>query len=155
MSQMLKYEDCGLKNIWLANGFRYEDLEGVGRCLEIDDIDGLHRAIGHRLVNYKKRLTGAEIRFLRVEMGMSQKRLADCLGVDEQTVSLWERSKRRPAIAAERMLRLLYLEHVWTALPKLLNLSRSGMTPIAKRRKGATFSRTQSTAGGWQHDGNA
>jgi hypothetical protein len=58
MNQMLKYEDCGLKNIWLANGFRYEDLEGVGRCLEIDDIDGLHRAIGHRLVNYKKRLTG-------------------------------------------------------------------------------------------------
>ena len=48
MNQMLKYEDCGLKNIWLANGFRYEDLDGVGRCLEIDDIDGLHRAIGHR-----------------------------------------------------------------------------------------------------------
>ena len=112
MNQMLKYEDCGLKNIWLANGFRYEDLEGVGRCLEIDDIDGLHRAIGHRLVNYKKRLTGAEIRFLRVEMGMSQNRLAGSLGVDEQTVSLWERSKRRPAIAAERRLRLLYLEHM-------------------------------------------
>jgi len=112
MSQMLKYEDCGLKNIWLANGFRYEDLDGVGRCLEIDDIDGLHRAIGHSLVNYKKRLTGAEIRFLRVEMGMSQKRLADSLGVDEQSVSLWERTKRRPAIAAERMLRLLYLERM-------------------------------------------
>jgi putative transcriptional regulator len=112
MSQMLKYEDCGLKNVWLANGFRYEDLDGVGRCLEIDDIDGLHRAIGHRLVNYKKRLTGAEIRFLRVEMGMSQNRLAGSLGVDEQTVSLWERSKRQPAIAAERMLRLLYLEHM-------------------------------------------
>lgn len=33
--------------------------------------------------------------------------MADTLGVDEQTVSLWERSKRRPAVAAERM---LYLE---------------------------------------------
>lgn len=108
---MLKYDDCGLRNIWLANGFRYEEIDGHGKCLEIDDLDGLHRSIAHHLVNYRKRLSGAEIRFLRVEMGMSQKRLADCLGVDEQTISLWERSKRRPAIAAERMLRLIYLEH--------------------------------------------
>lgn len=108
---MLKYDDCGLRNIWLANGYRYEDIEGHGRCLEIDNIEGLHRTIGHHLVNYRKRLSGSEIRFLRIEMGMSQKRLADSLGVDEQTVSLWERSKRRPAVAAERMLRLMYLEH--------------------------------------------
>lgn len=108
---MLKYDDCGLRNIWLANGYRHEDVEGVDRCLDIDDIDGLHRAIAHHLVHYHKRLSGAEIRFLRVEMGMSQKRLADALGVDEQTVSLWERSRRRPTVAAERMLRLLYLEH--------------------------------------------
>lgn len=108
---MLKYDDCGLRNVWLANGYRYEDIEGHGRCLEIDNIEGLHRTIAHHLVNYRKRLSGAEIRFLRIEMGMSQKRLADSLGVDEQTVSLWERSKRRPTVAAERMLRLMYLEH--------------------------------------------
>lgn len=108
---MLEYRDCGLKGIWLASGYRQEEVEGVGACLEIDDIDGLHRAIAHHLVHYRKRLSGPEIRFLRVEMGLSQKRLGDALGVDEQTVSLWERSRRRPAVAAERMLRLLYLEH--------------------------------------------
>lgn len=112
MRNMLKYDDCGLRNIWLANGYRYEEVDGHGRCLEIDDIEGLHRSIAHHLVHYRKRLSGAEIRFLRVEMGMSQKRLADSLGVDEQTISLWERSKRRPTVAGERMLRLLYLEHV-------------------------------------------
>ncbi|WP_291995493.1 helix-turn-helix domain-containing protein [Candidatus Accumulibacter sp. ACC003] len=112
MGDSLKYDDCGLKNICLANGFQYQNLEGLGRCLEIDDVDGLHRAIGHHLVDYKRRLTGAEIRFLRVEMGVSQKRLGDCLGVDEQSVSSWERSKRRPTVAAERMLRLMYLEQV-------------------------------------------
>lgn len=108
---MLEYKDCGLKGIWLASGYRFDEVEGVGRCLEIDDIDGLHRAVAHHLVHYRKRLSGPEIRFLRVEMGMAQKRLADALGVDEQTVSLWERSRRRPSVAAERMLRLLYLEH--------------------------------------------
>ena len=108
---MLKYDDCGLRNIWLKNGYRYEAIKGHGKCLEITDINGLHRSIAHHLVNYRKRLSGAEIRFLRVEMGMSQNRLADCMGVDEQTISLWERSKRHPTVAAERMLRLLYLEH--------------------------------------------
>ena len=108
---MLKYDDCGLRNIWLKNGYQYAVIKGHGKCLEIADINWLHSTIAHHLVNYRKRLSGAEIRFLRVEMGLSQKRLADCMGVDEQTISLWERSRRRPTVAAERMLRLLYLEH--------------------------------------------
>jgi putative transcriptional regulator len=108
---MLKYNDCGLRNIWLKNGYGYVSIPGQGKCLEIADIDGLHRSIGHSLVKFRKRLSGAEVRFLRVEMGLSQKRLAECMGVDEQTISLWERSKRRPTVAAERVLRLLYLEH--------------------------------------------
>ncbi|MFA7241912.1 MAG: helix-turn-helix domain-containing protein [Sulfuricellaceae bacterium] len=144
---MLKYDDCGLKNVWLENGYRYEEIEGHGKCLEIEDIDGLHRSIAHHLVHYHKRLTGAEIRFLRVEMGMSQKRLADCLGVDEQTISLWERSKRRPTVAAERMLRLLYLEHA------------NGKTKVAEmiarwndidRQEEETKQVFQETAEGWR-----
>lgn len=109
--KMLEYRDCGLKGVWLASGYHWETVEGMGECLEIEDIDGLHTAIAHHLVHYRKRLSGPEIRFLRIEMGMSQKRLADTLGVDEQSVSLWERSRRKPTLAAERMLRLLYLEH--------------------------------------------
>ena len=64
---MLKYDDCGLRNVWLKNGYRYEKIKGHRKCLEIDDINGLHH-----LVNYRKRLSGAEIRFLRVEMSMAQ-----------------------------------------------------------------------------------
>lgn len=108
---MLKYDDCGLRNVWLSNGFQYINVEGVGKCLEIKNIPALHSAIAHNLVKYKKRLSGAEIRFLRVEMGLSQKSLGDLVGVDEQTVSLWERSVRKPALSAERVFRLLYLEH--------------------------------------------
>lgn len=118
---MLHYTDCGLQNVWLANGYRKEIIEGIGECLEIDDIDGLHRLIGHDLVHYRKRLAGPEIRFIRIEMGLSQVRLAEALGVDEQTISLWERSKRRPTVAAERMLRLMYLEQ------------REGVSKIAEK----------------------
>ena len=69
---MLKYDDCGLRNVWLKNGYRYEEIKGPGKCLEIDDINGLHHSIAHHLINYRKRLSGAEIRFLRVEMSMAQ-----------------------------------------------------------------------------------
>ncbi len=144
---MLKYDDCGLKNIWLKNGYQYKEIEGHGKCLEITDIAGLHRSIAHQLVYYRQRLSGPEIRFLRVEMGLSQKRLADCMGVDEQTISLWERSRRRPAVAAESVLRLLYLEHA------------DGKTKVAKmiaqwndidRMEEETEQVFQETDGGWR-----
>ncbi len=54
-------------------------------------------------------LTGAELRFLRKEIGLSQKRLADLLGSTEQTVSLWERGRRMPK-AHDRLVRVIYLE---------------------------------------------
>ena len=136
---MKEYSDCGLRNIWLKNGYRHESIKGHGKCLEIDDINGLHLAIAHQLVNYRKRLSGAEIRFIRVEMGMSQNRLADCMGVDEQTISLWERSRRRPTVAAERMLRLLYLEHAdgKTKVAKMIaqwnDIDRQGLEEEAKQ----------------------
>ena len=147
---MLKYDDCGLRSVWLANGYRYEEIEGHGKCLEIDDINGLHRAIAHHLVTYRKRLSGPEIRFLRVEMGMSQKRLADCLGVDEQTISLWERSKRRPTVAAERMLRLLYLEHAdgETKVAKMI-AQWNDIDRLEKLEEGARQI-FQETAKGWR-----
>lgn len=108
---MYRYDDCGLKNIWLKNGFtQHQTKHGEG--VSFHDLPGLHRAIGQHLATHTKRLSSAEIRFLRVEMGMSQKRLSDALGVDEQSVSLWERSKRRPTVAAERLLRLFYLEYL-------------------------------------------
>lgn len=147
MGDLLKYEDCGLKNIWLANGFSYQTLDGLGPCLEVDDIDGLHRAIGHHLVDYKRRLTGAEIRFLRIEMGMSQKRLGDCLGVDEQSVSSWERSKRRPTVAAERMLRLMYLDGMDGATRVVDVIAQWSDTDRQKEDGRQVFEQTES---GWR-----
>lgn len=66
-------------------------------------------AIGRALSN-KPRLTGAEVRFLRKEMGLSQRGLGELLGVSEQAVALWERKGRLPK-TADRLLRLIYVEH--------------------------------------------
>lgn len=109
------YLESGLRNIWLKNGFIVENDPEYGELISVHDVDGLHRAIGHALAN-KPRLTGAEVRFLRKEMGLSQRGLGELLGVGDQAVALWEKRGRVPK-TADRMLRLIYLEHAEGATP--------------------------------------
>ena len=58
------YTESGLDTVWLASGFRIIAREDGGESLIIEDIEGLHVAIGRGIVE-KKKLTGPEIRFLR------------------------------------------------------------------------------------------
>ena len=88
MNEPYQYAECGLDNVYLANGFELAD----GR-LRIHDIEGLHRAIGRWLVSTMRNLSGNEIRFLRHELEMSQATLDLLLGVTEQTVLRWERRR--------------------------------------------------------------
>jgi DNA-binding transcriptional regulator YiaG len=108
MNKTYHYTESGLPNVWLANGFTVRKTN-YGEGVSIHDVDGLHRAIGRALSN-KPRLTGAEVRFLRKEMGLSQRGLGELLGVTEQAVALWERKGRLPK-TADRLLRLIYVEH--------------------------------------------
>ena len=57
------------------------------------------------------RLTGKELRFLRVQMGLSQSGFAALQGVTEQAVSLWERHGKVPR-ANDRLTRIYYLANV-------------------------------------------
>jgi len=45
-----------------------------------------------------------EIKALRTKMKLTQKQLADTLGVDTGTVSRWERGEKRPSQLARRQL---------------------------------------------------
>lgn len=105
---MYHYTDCGLRNVWLANGYR-RSRTAYGPGVAIEGLPALHRAIGLWLVKKPRRLTGAEIRFLRKELDLSQKALAEIVGQTEQTVSLWERRGRIPK-TADRFIRALYRE---------------------------------------------
>lgn len=105
------YRECGLDNVYLLNGFRYSETPH-GRAVHIDQVDKLHRAIGEYLVFQKKTLTGKEIRFLRHELGLSQEVLGLTLGKSGQSVARWEKGQCGIDGAAERLLRLVYIEHV-------------------------------------------
>lgn len=104
------YTESGLRNVWLANGYReHETPYGLG--VSIEDVEGLHRAIGTKLANEKPHITGAEFRFLRKELGLSQAKLAHWWGYETQSLALWEKRGRVPKIA-DRFIRLIYLERI-------------------------------------------
>jgi len=107
---MYKYDTCGLSTIWLNNG--YQEIEtDYGIAVSIEDLEGLHQAIGCDIVHHSPSLTGEEFRFLRKELSMSQKKLSFILGNDEQSVAGWEKKSRVPKWA-DTFVRKLYLEYV-------------------------------------------
>jgi len=102
------YRMSGLDDVYLRSGYRLHDDGDV----VIEDMDGLHRAIGLHLACNKKTLTGREIRFLRHEMDASQKCLATVLRVSDQTLARWEKGEIPIGDPEELLLRLTYLGHI-------------------------------------------
>jgi len=103
---MYHYTESGLNNIWLSNGYhRHATPYGAG--IAIDNVEGLHRLIASQLIHDKPHLSGAEFRFLRKELDLSQAALAAIMGKDVQSVARWEKKGRVPKMA-DRMLRFVF-----------------------------------------------
>ncbi|GAB7527656.1 hypothetical protein PS3A_00610 [Pseudomonas sp. 3A(2025)] len=105
---MYHYVECGLTNVWLCNGFLMKKTVH-GEAIAITDVTGLHDAIGKATAEKPAVLNGAEFRFLRKELGLSQESLGEIMGVSGQAVAIWEKSGKVPLVN-ERYLRGLYLE---------------------------------------------
>lgn len=107
---MHHYLECGLPDVWLVNG--YQPLSTpYGDGVAVENVEALHRAIAMHLVQRAEPLTGAEFRFLRIELDLSQARLAAYFGNDAQSVALWEKRGKIPAWA-DRFLRAIYRERI-------------------------------------------
>ena len=107
---MYHYQESGLNNIYLVNGYKEIDTP-YGKAVAITDVECLNKAIAHNLITYKPRLTGSEFRFLRKEMGLSQAKLALLLGNNEQAIAIWEKKSNSPKWASN-MLRKLVGEYL-------------------------------------------
>ncbi|MFZ2736650.1 MAG: transcriptional regulator [Burkholderiaceae bacterium] len=103
------YTESGLQNVYLSNGYKTRKTE-AGLAVAIADAFGLHQAIGRHIAS-KGYMTGAEFRFLRKELDLSQTRFAHWVGASEESVSLWERRGRVPKSAC-RFMQAIYLEKV-------------------------------------------
>lgn len=106
-TKLHRFDDAGLRNVWLANGYTVVDTP-YGKGLSYHDIDGLTRTICGVFARKRGRLTGVEFRYLRLHLRLSQKSLANLLGNTEQSVANWEKRGRVP-LWADKHLRLLWL----------------------------------------------
>lgn len=109
------YTECGLDNVWV---------EGLPLCIDdngqrvytIPNAFALHREIARCIVMEQPGMSGAEMRFLRTELGFTQDELARLLHTGALTISRWERNENpidKNAITVFRMLciEMLKLSH--------------------------------------------
>lgn len=109
---MYHYKESGLDNVFLENGYHIHDTP-YGKGVSIENTEGLHKAIGRWLISLPKLLNGAELRFLRLEMEMTQRHLASIFETTEQTLRLWEKHRNKAIPGpADRLLRSLYDEYM-------------------------------------------
>lgn len=106
---MYHYIGCGLDDIYLSNGYTEEE-SAYGKTVTIDDLRGLHEAIALGIVERNKNINGKEFRFLRKELDMSQSQLGELLGVSDQQIAKYEKSK--PTIMAANLMRALIQEYI-------------------------------------------
>jgi putative transcriptional regulator len=112
---MYQFTESGLKNVWLRNGY-HEHESSFGKVITIDHMDRLLLLIAAHVIAKGGRLSGLEVRFLRHELDISQLELAGLVGVQAQTVSLWERSRQKIPKAPDAVLRALVREQSKSAL---------------------------------------
>ena len=109
MKNMYHFTDGGLRNIWLANGFKLEK-GPYGKVVTIEDQAGLTMAICKALAMKPAHLTGAEFRYIRQSMLLSQKSLGIQFGVTEQAVAKWEKTGKLPKYA-DSLIRVFFIAH--------------------------------------------
>ncbi len=118
------YTECGLQNVFIEGLAPVIDEEGDA-VIEIPAINGLHNAIAQGIVRHEKGMSGAELRFLRTEMGYTQAELAALVHADRQTIGRWERGEFAIESTSETVIRSLAIE-------KLLLPYEEGLEHLAR-----------------------
>lgn len=85
-----QYRECGLDNVWLMNGYEIHETP-YGRTVSFNDPESLDAAIAKALTQKSARLTGRELRFLRLMLDLTQKGLGELVGREAQSIANWEK----------------------------------------------------------------
>lgn len=110
-SELFHYTGSGLDNVYLKSGFEIHETS-YGEGYSIMNVENLHRVLGLDIIRNVSGLNGEQIRFLRKELDLAQKALADVIGVTEDTIRNWETGRVEINKAADLVLRKYYSEYV-------------------------------------------
>lgn len=147
------YTGCGLDYVYLANGYEERDTP-FGKGVVIHDLEGLHRVIATDLVNNKPNWTGAELRFIRKELGFTQQRLGEFVGRSSQTVALWEKERQKIPPTVTNIVRGLYKSRFegGVQLEELFERINDLDRQLNDLMKKKAFRVSEVEGGGWQPD---
>jgi transcriptional regulator with XRE-family HTH domain len=109
MEKEYRYTECGLDNVVLVGLAECKDDRGE-ECVTIPRINKLHEAIAMSILKRHGGMTGAELKFLRTLMGMTQAELGRIVNRDAQTIGRWERGEFENDPNAETIIRLVAAE---------------------------------------------
>lgn len=104
-----QYKESGLDNVSLHGIIQYKCHNCGEEAPEIPNIEELHLLIGKSIICSNVYLSAQEIIFLRKELGLKSKDMAELLSVTPQEYSRWENSKDIISAGCDKHLRLLYI----------------------------------------------
>lgn len=103
------YTECGLENVYLFGIVQYRCPECGEETVSIPNIKGLHLVIARALVCKEEMLSGDEVKFLRKELKLRSKNMAEALSMEPETYSRWENAKQKVSSNYDKELRLMYI----------------------------------------------
>ena len=109
IEQRYQYRESGLDNVFIYGGFEKID-SPYGESVAIRDLKGLHQCIAQCLVEKPSPLTGAEFRFLRTELDLSQYAMGQLCGREERSVRNWETREEHVDEPANTIIRFVYTQ---------------------------------------------
>ena len=121
------YTECGLQNVFIKGLEPVKDADG-DLCIEIPAVNYLHNAIAEGIIRHPSAMSGAELRFLRTEMGYTQVEISGLIHAERQTIGGWERGKSPIDPLAETVIRQLAIE-------KLLITYEEGLEKLVRSTK--------------------
>lgn len=128
------YRESGLENVYLK-GIEICTCDCGEKTVAFPAINELHKKIALLLIRKKSLLKGQEIRFLRKNMGLTAKKLSGIMGVDNATISRWEKGKQAISDGHDRCLRLVYANIKGTSEEEIRHLINEDFNQITTERE--------------------
>jgi transcriptional regulator with XRE-family HTH domain len=138
-NQTVPYPESGIPHLWLKGITVYRCRKCGAHLPEFPNPRRLHRGIADWLTQKLFPLTGPEFRFLRKQMRLSTRELAEIMGMRRESVSRWETGTEPIGPTSDRLIRLIY--GVWSApgeggkLPPHLHRIRAALASIQRKRE--------------------
>lgn len=133
-----RYKESGLDNVDLYGIIQYKCKDCGEGGPEIPKIEELHLVIGRLLVCKEHSLNAQEIKFLRKELGLKSKEMAELLSVSPQEYSKWENSKDIISTVFDTKLRLIYVLNADYQFGKVLHDGLRFMKQIVQTKKASS-----------------